>query len=123
MDHRGREKRSMRRAKTFIVQDRRYFGVHLLRRIQRTNAILQSIYVSVQRIVLNPPPKTVLANGAGLPDDPHADPTGLPLLIDRDAFDDEPNDLLSVGWRRCRRMPYEWHVFAEGQDLGTVSIR
>ncbi len=113
----------MSRAKTLTVEDRRYVGIQFLQCIQLTDAILQLVGVSMMRVVLDPPAKAVLTPSAGLPDDPHADQAGIALLIERHVFDDEPHDLLAVGWRCCRRVPYQRQVFAKGKNLSTVSIR
>ena len=91
VDHLAGERRSVRCAERFMVEDGGNLAVYLLQTIQLGDALPKLVLIG------HTPLQPVLTCRAGLPDDLDPDLAAPTLLIQYQLLDYQPNDLLAVG--------------------------
>ena len=112
----------MRCAERLLVENRGDLAIHLLLPVKLGNALPETVLIGVLLVALHAPLQPMFACGASLPIDPDPDVTTSPLLIQRNALDHQPHDLLAVRRSGGRGAPKVRQLFAERQYLRSIVV-
>ncbi len=86
----------MRSTECLRIEDVGDLAIHLLLAIELDDALAQTVLISVLCVAMHSPMQPMLACRTCLPNNPDPDVAAPPLLIQRDLFDHQSNDLLAV---------------------------
>jgi hypothetical protein len=83
-------------AESFHIKDVGDLPIHPLLGVQLTDALAQTVLIGVLRVAVHRALEPMLACRTSLPDNPDPNVAAPTLLIERDLFDYQSNNLLAV---------------------------